>query len=503
MSSEGIREETRGPRSRLVVASVAAAVLLAGGGGAYLATSGSSGGGRGDSGAPSGDAPPPLTLDGYTPHAGGGEPVPGGAVFTARGELPEAPESVPVYRASGEVSKEQVGKLADALGMQGEVTSQGAEWRVGTGRNAPLLTVAKQAPGTWTYAPLVGDPGTCPREGGCDKPVGSSGLANLPPVDEAKAKAAAAPVLKALGQDDAKLDARQTMGAARVVNADPVVDGLPTYGVSTGIQVGPDGEISGASGQLAEPVKGVSYPVIGADEALKQLSAASTPGVVPGKIGGCASAVPHEDELTVGEPQQPCEPGAKPAPPKPQRVAVESAVLGLAAYHEKGRQVLVPAWLFSVAQAGAEPVTVTHPAVAKEYLRAPAPLPSETVPSEPGGPSEPPAGTERPTAPVPTPTPGEPEDGSDPAGPQNVKIESYETSGRTLTVHFWAGVCSDYTASVKESGDRVTVTVTDTPQEPGKYCIMIAKEQKKSVQLEQPLGEREVVGADGARVPRK
>ncbi|MBC9712309.1 hypothetical protein H9Y04_06940 [Streptomyces sp. TRM66268-LWL] len=489
MSTDGISEESGRRTSRLVVASVAAAVLLAGGGGAYLAAS-SSEGSRGDAGAPGGDGtPPPLTLDGYTPGIAPGEPAPGGVRFTAEGELPKAPESVPVYRASGEVSKEQVAALADALKVPGEVTSQGAEWRVGTGKNAPLLTVIKQAPGTWTYAPLVNDPETCPREGGCDKPIGSSGLSGLPSVDEKTAKAAAAPVLKAIGQDDAKLDARQTMGPVRVVNADPVVGGLPTYGISTGIQVGPDGEVAGASGQLAKPVKGDAYPVISAEAALKQLNAAPA-GVAPGNIGGCASAVPHEDDLTVGEPQQPCDPGAQPKPPKPQQVTVGSAVLGLAAYHEKGRQVLVPSWLFSVAQAGAEPVTVTHPAVEKRFLHSPAPVSPEE-----------PTGTEAPATPEPEPEPDKPSDGA--TQPRSVRVESYSASDRTLTVHFWGGVCSDYSASAKESGGKVEVTVTETPQEPGKYCIMIAKELKETVQLEKPLGGREVVGTDGARIPAK
>ncbi len=494
MSTDGMDEETRRPRSRLVVASVAAAVLLAGGGGAYLATA-SSDGARGDSGAPAGDGtPPPLTLDGYTAASGvaPGEPAPGGSKFTARGELPKAPESAAVYRSSGEVSEEQVAKLAKALKVPGEVRSEGAEWRVGSGKNAPLLTVTKQAPGTWTYGALVADDETCPREGGCDKPVGSSGLANLPSVDEATAKAAAAPVLKALGQDDAKLDARQTMGAARAVNADPVVGGLPTYGVSTGIQVGPDGEISGASGQLAKPVKGAEYPVISAEEALKQLNSAPS-GLAPGQIGGCASAVPHQDDLTVGEPQQPCDPGAAPKPPKPQQVKVESAVLGLAAYYEKGRQVLVPSWLFEIG--GPQRVTVTYPAVEKQYLRSPAPLPSDEPTAAPSA-SAPPV-TEDPVEPA----PDQPGGGS--TEPRSVHVESYSASDRTLTVRFWGGVCSDYSASVKESGDRVEVTVTESPQEPGKYCIMIAKELTETVQLDQPLGDREVLGADGAAIPAK
>lgn len=44
---------------------------------------------------------------------------------------------------------------------------------------------------------------------------------------ETAAKKAAVPVLKALGQDDAKLDASELMGAVRVVNADPKVGACP------------------------------------------------------------------------------------------------------------------------------------------------------------------------------------------------------------------------------------------------------------------------------------
>ncbi len=72
---------------------------------------------------------------------------------------------------------------------------------------------------------------------------------------ETAAKKAAVPVLKALGQDDAKLDASELMGAVRVVNADPKVGGLPTYGWTTGVQVGPDGQVVGGNGQLKTPVE--------------------------------------------------------------------------------------------------------------------------------------------------------------------------------------------------------------------------------------------------------
>ncbi|WP_415950780.1 hypothetical protein [Streptomyces sp. KLOTTS4A1] len=483
-------EETRRPTSRLVVASVAAAVLLAGGGGAYLATS-SSGGGREDSAAPAGD-PPPLTLDGYASQSGG-EPVPGGPVFKAQGELPKAPDTVRVHRPSGEVTAAQVADLAKALKLPGTVSAQGTEWRVGEA-GGPGLTVTKQAPGAWTYVTHTpGGEENCPREGGCDS-AGSSAPVGLPPVDEAEAKAAAAPVLKALGQDEAKIDASRTMGAVRVVNADPVVAGLPTYGIPAGIEVGPDGEISGASGQLAEPVAGHAYPVIGAKEALKQLNATSSGTAVPGRIGGCSSAVPHQDDLTGGEPQQPCEPGGKPVPPKPRVVVVESAELGLAAYRESGRQVLVPSWLFTVAR-GPEMVTVTYPAVEKQYLRSPA------APTERPGPTDQPPGSAQPPSPD-RPGDGNSGDGNDGADEsRSAAVISYSASDRTLTVRFWGGVCSDYSASVRESPERVEVTVTGTPQKPGTYCIMIAKELTATVELEQPLGDRVVVGADGVPIP--
>ena len=69
-------------------------------------------------------------------------------------------------------------------------------------------------------------------------------------VGEAAAKKAAAPVLKAVGQDDAKLDASQIMGDRRVVNADPEVGGLPTYGWTTGVVVGATGGVGSLAVQL-------------------------------------------------------------------------------------------------------------------------------------------------------------------------------------------------------------------------------------------------------------
>ena len=195
-------------------------------------------------------------------------------------------------------------------------------------------------------------------------------------MSEAVAKKAAAPVLKAVGQDDAKVDASQIMGAQRVVNADPVVGGLPTYGWTTGISVNAQGEVVGANGQLEAPVKGDTYPLLSAQQALDALNAAPGSDHRMG-IGGCASPVPLKDRL-----ESPC--GSSTAAPRQETVTVEDAVLGLAPHTSGGRQVLVPSWLFDVQAAGAgDGYTVTQPAVEPAYLKsatAPTPTPSPPAP---------------------------------------------------------------------------------------------------------------------------
>ncbi|MFE9396172.1 hypothetical protein [Streptomyces flavidovirens] len=464
-------------RSPLVAASVAAAVLLAGGGAAYWASTASGGGGSGTgSGAAAGDGtPPPLNLDGHTngdtPGIAPGEPDPhGGVVYRAEGKLPQGPRSAPVYRASGTVTEAEVARLAEALGVPGKPRAEGTAWKAGGTKDGsgPLLQVNKQAPGTWTFAkygPGGGD--DCAEGEKCADPShrpGGEGSA----VSEKAAKEAAAPVLKALGMDDAKLDARQLMGAVRVVNADPEVGGLPTYGWATGIQIGSDGEPVGGSGQLKSLTKGAEYPVISADDALKQLNKAGQ-GAGKTGIGGCATPVPHGDKGDdAGRGESPCETnGGQPSEP----VTVGGAVFGLAAQYVDGRQALVPSWLFEVKPGGgAQPFTITHPAVDPDYL------------------AKPPA----PSAP--------PESGEPPAEPR--QVESYSADGRKLTLHFWGGVCSEYAAKASEENGTVKVRITETNPDPDRACIMIAKELKETVTLDKPLDGRKVVDArSGETVP--
>ncbi|MFF9484055.1 hypothetical protein [Streptomyces sp. NPDC014676] len=474
-SGEGHADEAS-PRRRpsLLIASVAAAVLLVGGGGACLASGAA--GGSGDSGGgttpgANGDAtPPPLALDGPSEGAANGiapgEPNPYGVVYRADGSLPEGPGSAPVYRARGQVTEERVVTLAKALGLEGRPVAEGGSWRIGgKDGSGPTLRVDREAPGSWTFSRNTPGTDNCK---GATCPAPSTGG---PVVSESVAKKAAAPVLKAVGQDDAKLDAGRIMGGRRVVNADPEIGGLPTHGWTTGVVVGAKGEVVGGNGRLAEPVKGDTYPVVSAADALKLLNAAPDAGPGAG-VGGCASPVPLED----GQ-QEPCAPATK---PKGDTVTVGDAVFGLASHSVDGRPALVPSWLFEVRPRGAEDAfTVTHPAVDPEFL----------APRTESGSGE---ASPRPTEPGDEPT----------AAPstRDVDVEGYTAEGDELTVTFTGGVCADYEATARESGDRVTVRVTETPW-PDKVCILIAKQYQRTVRLDAPLGDREVVGADGEPVP--
>ncbi|MCX4860980.1 hypothetical protein [Streptomyces canus] len=464
-------------RSPMVIAAVAAAVLLVGGGGAYLAASTSGGSGEGTpSGASGDDTPPPLALDGYSASGGAGngiapgEPNPYGVTYRVDGSLPEGPGSAPVYRTQGQVTEDDVVRLAEALGVDGTPVAQGQVWRVGTkDGSGPSLQVNRQAPGAWTfqrYSPVIDNCDSATVCGAEQTPTGS-------PVSVAVAEKAAAPVLKAVGQDGAKLDASQVMGAQRVVNADPVVGGLPTYGWTTGVTVNGQGEVVGGTGQLKAPVKSDTYPVLSAEKTLGLLNKVPATGHRMG-IGGCASPVPLKDRL-----EAPC--GESTASPAKSTLTVEKAVFGLASHLVAGRQALVPSWLFEVRAAGAKDAfTVTYPAVDPTYIASPATA-TPTSPATPTAPSDQPTSAPK---------------------TRDVKVDGYSAEGDELTLSFTGGVCGDYAATASETSDEVTVKVTYTPW-PDKVCIAIAKEIQKTVPLKEPLGDRKVVGTDGKEIPLK
>ncbi|MGX2997687.1 hypothetical protein JNUCC64_26060 [Streptomyces sp. JNUCC 64] len=492
---------TSGRRSPVALAAVAA-VVLAGGGGTYLAVA-ASGGGSGGSPGRNG-APPPLSLDGHAatlpagsgttregvegPGIAPGEPDPGGTRYEARGRLPEGPGKASVYRPDPPVARAGVNALAKALGVAGEPVLKGGTWRVGAADGAgPSLRVAEDGAGTWTFARYATEPDACEAVTRCATreepraPRVPGAPTKGAPIGEAAAKAAAAPVLKALGQDAAKLDARQVMGSERVVNAAPEVGGLPTFGWSTGLRIGLTGEVTGGSGQLAALARGASYPVIGAEEALELLNGA---GNGPVEVSGCATAVPHRDEISV-----PC--GGEPTAvaPAKESLAVTGAVFGLSSQLSGGEPVLVPSWLFEVSPGGSgAPYTVTYPAVSPAHLTGPGDSSAAPAPASPSAPAG---------RPEPAPTP--PSEGGRTTR-EDTEVAWYETRGDDLVLHYVGGVCGTYTASAEEKGDRVTARITWSG-DPEQACVALAEYAERTVRLDAPLGARKVVDAKGEPIP--
>ena len=483
-------EQPRRRRSSLIVVSVAAAVLVAGGGGAYWASTSSHD--VSTTGADGG--PPPLQLDGYgQPESSDsrdagiapGEPNPqGGPAFRASGPLPEGPASAKVYHPAAEVTRADVERLAKALDVAGKPELVDGSWKLGEQADAsgPVLSVNSKAPGIWTYTrhpvgtcsePSMSGPKGSEDDGAsssrCPAPgelrgEPSDGAAK--PVSEQEAERVAAPVLEAAGVGKADVDASHAEGAVRTVNADPVVDGLPTYGLTTGLQVGADGNVVSGNGRLGGLRAGPEYPVNNAEETLKRLNESRGGGEVG--IGGCASAMPDaagaSEKTEKTAKGNPCAGEAKREPAK-----VRKATFGLAAQFVEGKQALVPSWMFEVelpeATGPQATFTVTHPAVKPQYIARP-------------GQGE---------------QPGQ-EEGTKP-GAGKPDVTSYSAEGRELTVGFWGSVCDDYRLSADESGDAVEVTVTGEPKKPGQNCIMVAKKLEEKVTLDKPLGDRKVVDA--------
>ena len=388
-----------------------------------------------------------------------------------------------MYRSQGEVTAAEVVRLARSLGLAGAPRSQGAAWTVGTMKDGsgPLLSVTKQAPGAWSYTRFGPVPGgdNCIKitvcrgsvtgegpDGDISSPREDTGVraadGDSPAVSEAVAKQAAAPVLKALDQPDAALDAGQLIGSVRVVNADPVIGGLPTHGWPSLIKVGSDGRVSGGSGRLKAPAPGGSYPVIGASEALTRLNR----GVLGSdRTGECGTPVP----LTgTARPTGPGGAGAtRDVSPRcgpadvPPTVVIDRAMFGLAPRAAEGGVELVPSWLFRTAPQAGPPYTVTEPALAEELPRS----------------------------------------GPPPVGPAE-RVVSFRADGQVLTLTFWGGVCGAHAGQAHESGDAVLVRVTTQAAPPGRVCPMIIKKQTVTVTLLQPLGDRPVLDrTTGERIP--
>ncbi|MGD9957739.1 MAG: hypothetical protein AB7O74_08595 [Candidatus Nanopelagicales bacterium] len=451
--------------------------------------------------------------------AGGGLPAAdsgGGKVaasgWTLSGSLPAGPGTGPVLRFTGAPGEDDVRALAAALGLSASPDTRAHGWIVdGPGGE---LRVRNDASGQWSFSR-----GTdCPSyyvdvdNDGPDSVVscavaegpGDGTATDLPLVTDDAALAAAAPVLSAAGVDAAPrvLDgARGPAGTTTTVGADPTVADLPTYGLQTLVDVDADG-VSGAMGWLGDLEPSGDYPVISAQDAFDRLAAMprplaemACPSIAPGPME-TPGEVPGDDPL----------PGCGGFEPP----VITGAVFGLTVSWEDGTAILVPAWLFTV-QGWDDPLAQV--AVADQYLADPTPAPEPTTGTGGGSAVPPdPGQTDTPVEP-PSVEPGDPgtsgggSDGSggEPVAPGSPAVEKayVDSDGRTLALTGWGGVCSEFTAIADESATTVKVQVVErSTLGPDGACVDMAQEWKAVVELDAPLGDREIVDATtGLPVP--
>ncbi len=247
----------------------------------------------------------------------------------------------------------------------------------------------------------------------------------------------AAPLLAALGLDVADAEVQ---GSSAVV--DPVVGGLPSYGLTTRVTVTGDATVADAAGWLVRPARADTYPVRPAEDVFDALPP------LPRPMMACPESRDGRTQC----------PGLGP-------VQVTGARLGLAVQPlVGGGHVLVPAWLFAV-KGSTEPVVGL--AVAQKFLGTPA-----------------------------TSSPREPfsfDQASRTADPDAVSVRYGDSSS---CPH------EDVTASVKESADAVVVLLEAESRPRGVACTDDYRPVDRVVRLQAPLGDRRVVdGASGRTVP--
>jgi hypothetical protein len=315
-----------------------------------------------------------------------------GPAYKLVGTLPPGtPDDQPIYRLPA-ASADDAASVARALGLTGEPKQADEGWTVTDGD----VQLVMRDDGSWSYGPSCGGPdGTVSDKDvmvGCavasagtavaaapDEPADGSATADCPPdtkcedvepvpaplpapevspgPSESEARAAAQPVFDALGLSDARVTVWPGDPTASV-QASPTVDGLPTVGLVTYLQIDADGDVVWADGRLPVADRGADYPVISAADAFDQLL--DQPRAVM--------------DICMQRPDG--EPGCAEVPP----AEVTGGTLGLLLDYDGQRPVLVPAWLFDVK---GEPEPVAQIAVDPSFLAPPA-VDDEPVPVDGG-----------------------------------------------------------------------------------------------------------------------
>ena len=222
----------------------------------------------------------------------------------------------------------------------------------------------------------------CPEPGPDGEPIPMpepERPADLPSAKEAEA--IARDLLGSVGADLTGAETRVDDGFSTwAFVADPVVGGLPTFGMTSIVGVGSAGRIEYANGWLDDPTEGDTYPLVGVDAALERLDEmgggwfAYAPGA-PEPAVDCLGC----DEL-----------------PAPEPTVLDTVRVGLQLVPAYGLDEawLVPSYLFTIEGGGPGAVVAAFaiaddllapPVVAEETLVDPVPSEPEPAPApEPG-----------------------------------------------------------------------------------------------------------------------
>jgi hypothetical protein len=240
-------------------------------------------------------------------------------------------------------------------------------------------------------------------------------------------------------------------------------------------------------GRIGNPSQVGQYPVVSTTDALKTLNAMPRPMM--------DIACPVESNIN---PSASAAAVPLPACGTPAPMILTKATFGLQLQWDGADTLLVPAWLFTPEGATDPSNVIAAIAADPAYIAAPAPpspissvIPSAiAVPPVPAGTGTS-GGSGGSAAPAPSAVTG-----------STVSAQSYSmTTDSVLTLHFWGGDCSTYSAIAKESDKEIMVFITDTPTNPGAACDAMAKATDVVVKLSAPLGSRQVIdGVSGTAI---
>ncbi len=361
--------------------------------------------------------------------AGDSKMHPMNLTYVYSGTVPDLTEPAAswYFPAGLSATQAQIRQLADALGVQGEVTAipddQGGGWIVGPQDfSAPTVSVSTDSLQSWWYG--AGNVVT-PVADGCAVLSTSSGSTssgttssgttvivspscegppppvNVPTESEARAKADA--LLAEIGLDPANFDEEVYADDwSASVTAYLKLDGIRTT-VSISFGFGGNGLLTWAGGYFGTPVRGDDYPLIGVDDAVQRLNdqnamwthysddpnalgdygpianSVAAPASPSGDVSGLASAVepppatdPAGDEVVI-DPLPPLRPDGYCDPASCETVLVEPIIVTLSNARASLQQVwaddgtvwLLPGYAFDADDHGIYSVT----AVEDQYMQ--------------------------------------------------------------------------------------------------------------------------------------